>query len=329
MNEKELLKELKRIEEVERLQERIIEKKKAHVEKLSLKGNSETIAKAKAKENKAITVLERIREDKRRVEAEFNKQPKIANEIRIESELENVTKEVEDEGNSKDKGPVEVESNKNSNGLEMQAKKKKVTRWDWNKVLFIGFSIYIMGPIIPFFLTFFFLKQNSEIELFSAILGIGICMQLIGLGILILSVIFLSIERYKEYKTTKQKPRIEESRDRLLEPLIGILTGIFSLLFVGFLHIPEFVRGYQHPGSDIGFEIFLYTLTGILGITGGILIRMYTKIGGPLLFFGGFLYFLYLPLHPLGILQCLAGILAFVRKPLSKEYLEEIKSKLR
>ena len=123
MNEKELLKELKRIEEVERLQERIIEKKKAHVEKLSLKGNSETIAKAKAQEDKAITVLERIREDKRRVEAEFNKQPKIANEIRIESELENVTKEVEDEWDSKDKGQVEVESNKNSNGLEMQAKK--------------------------------------------------------------------------------------------------------------------------------------------------------------------------------------------------------------
>ena len=122
MNEKALLKELKRIEEAEKLQERIIEKKKAHVEKLSLKGNSETIEKAKAQEERAITVLERIREDKRRVKAEFNKPPKIANEIRIESELKNVTKEVEDEGNSKDKGLVEAESNKNSNGLEMQAK---------------------------------------------------------------------------------------------------------------------------------------------------------------------------------------------------------------
>ena len=107
MNEKELLKELKRIEEAEKLQERIIEKKKAHVEKLSLIGNSETIEKVKAQEERAITVLERIREDKRR----------------IESELKNVTKEVEDEWDSKDKGPVEAESNKNSNGLEMQAKK--------------------------------------------------------------------------------------------------------------------------------------------------------------------------------------------------------------
>jgi hypothetical protein len=75
MNEKELLKELKRIEDAEKLQERIIEKKKAHVEKLSLIGNSETIEKAKAQEERAITVLERIREDKRRVEAEFNKKP--------------------------------------------------------------------------------------------------------------------------------------------------------------------------------------------------------------------------------------------------------------
>jgi len=107
MNEKELLKELKRIEDAEKLQERIIEKKKAHVEKLSLIGNSETIEKAKAQEERAITVLERIREDKRR----------------IESELKNVTKEVEDEWDSKDKGLVEEEFNKNSNGLEMQAKK--------------------------------------------------------------------------------------------------------------------------------------------------------------------------------------------------------------
>ena len=85
MNEKELLKELKRIEEAEKLQERIIEKKKVHVEKLSLKGNSETIEKVKAQEERAITVLERIREDKRRVGAELKKEEtnlQIQNQIR-------------------------------------------------------------------------------------------------------------------------------------------------------------------------------------------------------------------------------------------------------
>ena len=253
---------------------------------------------------------------------------KVLDNFTIKSELKKVTKEVEDEWDSKDKGRVEEDLNKTSNSLEMQGKKKKATRWNWNTVLFIGFCIFIVGLITPFLMVFSWKSDGDFEQFYITFLGIA-SMQFIGLGILILSVIFLSIERYKEYTARKQKHMIEESRDRLLEPLIGIITGIFSLLFVGFLHIPEFVRGYQHPGLDIGFEIFLYTLTGIIGIIGGLLIRKYTKIGGPLLFFDGFLYFLYLPLHPLGILQCLAGILAFVRKPLSKEYLEEIKSKLR
>ena len=42
--------------------------------------------------------------------------------------MKKVTKEVEDELNSKDKGRVEEDFNKNSNSLELQAK-KVITNW--------------------------------------------------------------------------------------------------------------------------------------------------------------------------------------------------------
>jgi len=60
--------EVRRIEKSERLQEQIVEKKKAYMEEVSQKGDSDRLIKAEVEVNKAIAVLERIQADKTRAE---------------------------------------------------------------------------------------------------------------------------------------------------------------------------------------------------------------------------------------------------------------------
>ena len=70
-NLKKAMKELRRIEKAEKVQERIVKKERAKTEKTKLKGDSESVERAKSDENKAIEVLEKIRADKRRAETEL------------------------------------------------------------------------------------------------------------------------------------------------------------------------------------------------------------------------------------------------------------------
>jgi hypothetical protein len=60
--------EVRRIEKSERLQEKIVEKKEAYMEKVSQKGDSDRLRKAEVEVNKAIAALERIQADKTRAE---------------------------------------------------------------------------------------------------------------------------------------------------------------------------------------------------------------------------------------------------------------------
>ena len=72
-NLKKALQEVKRIEKAEKIQNKIVAKKKANTEKVKSKGDVGLRESAKAEEDAAIAVLERIREDKKRAEAELRK----------------------------------------------------------------------------------------------------------------------------------------------------------------------------------------------------------------------------------------------------------------
>jgi flagellar protein FlaI len=63
--------EVKRIAKVEKLQEKVVAKKRANTEKVKAKGNAESIAKAQVEEDEALAVLEKIRETKSSAEAEL------------------------------------------------------------------------------------------------------------------------------------------------------------------------------------------------------------------------------------------------------------------
>ena len=60
--------EISEIEKAEKIQEKIVKKKKAYTERAKEKGDSKNIEKAKEEEAEAIAVLEKIQEDKRRAE---------------------------------------------------------------------------------------------------------------------------------------------------------------------------------------------------------------------------------------------------------------------
>lgn len=78
--------EVSEIEKAEKIQEKIVKKKKAYTEKAKEKGDSKNIEKAQAEEDKAVAVLEKIRENKQRAEAEL-KEEKII--LRIQERIRN------------------------------------------------------------------------------------------------------------------------------------------------------------------------------------------------------------------------------------------------
>ena len=73
LNLKKALQEVRRAEKAEKIQEKIVGRKRANTEKAKLKEDEENIERAKSEEDAAIAVLERIRQDKRRAEAELRK----------------------------------------------------------------------------------------------------------------------------------------------------------------------------------------------------------------------------------------------------------------
>jgi len=65
------LSDVKRIAKVEKLQEKVVAKKRANTEKAKAKGNAESISKAQVEEDEALAVLEKIRETKSSAETEL------------------------------------------------------------------------------------------------------------------------------------------------------------------------------------------------------------------------------------------------------------------
>jgi hypothetical protein len=70
-NMQKAFKEVKRIAKAEKLQEKVVAKKKAITEKAQAKGDSELIAKAQSEEDDELAVLKKIHETKAATEAEL------------------------------------------------------------------------------------------------------------------------------------------------------------------------------------------------------------------------------------------------------------------
>ena len=192
----------------------------------------------------------------------------------------------------------------------------------------LGMGLFILGIV----LLFCFLFKSSDLGEDTLLIGLYIVWGVSSIGsiILTLTVAMLCIEKYKEYKRLKELPTREEPEERLLEPLMGLITGSFLILIGLLLFHPGVARGYQIGGEvNLAFEISVYILTGIIGIIGGIVVRKYRKVGAPLLFFNGLLIFYHSLFSLAGLIFCLAGIFALIRKSWSKEEVERIKSKLR
>ena len=65
---------VKELEKLEKKQEKTVRLKKAYTEKAKEKGDLKSIEKAQAEEDKAVAVLEKIRENKQRAEAELKEE---------------------------------------------------------------------------------------------------------------------------------------------------------------------------------------------------------------------------------------------------------------
>lgn len=70
-NLKKAMKEVRRIEKAEKVQEKIVEKKRVITERAKLKGDSERAERAKSDEDETRAVLDKIRADKERAGAEL------------------------------------------------------------------------------------------------------------------------------------------------------------------------------------------------------------------------------------------------------------------
>ncbi len=96
-NQRKAMNELRRIEKAEKIQERLLEKRRLITEKARLKGNSELIKRAEAKEDKEKAILEKIRANKRHTEEEIMVADKEAKVSISESEILKGKAEVKEE----------------------------------------------------------------------------------------------------------------------------------------------------------------------------------------------------------------------------------------
>lgn len=137
------------LEKLEKIQEKIVKKKKAHTEKAKEKGDLKGIEKAQAEEDKAIAVLEKIREDKKRVEIEDKilgyvklNQPTELEEIAKALNLppESIEKHIEEVGLIKDEEGLIFSDRSRMVAIKSAAwkKKREVATKRWNEIAYIN-----------------------------------------------------------------------------------------------------------------------------------------------------------------------------------------------
>lgn len=385
--------EVRRIEKSERLQEKIVEKKQAYMEKVSQKGDSDRLIKVEVEVNKAIAVLERIQADKTRAEVQdqilafvVHNQPveisELAKALNLPAERIEEHIKVLDVAKAED-GKLYIVKVKPS-GLKLEAKLASLK----GKISEIGHGIKTKPQ-----------KDQDEgvvIEKWEEIVAVNPKLthdELKEIYIMLYPEEEADIARYVE--KLKDAGKVEEGAkadeaaktvdtrlsvetfliglkefakaedERWIEPGMSFLVAISSVICYLcshsslFMALPPSSTGVGWYYWDIiRFEWYQSAFLSLLifAILGGLLLIRYKKIGVPILILGAVLQFLSSPVYitcsqpssfnwlssptlslsilalmPLILASCLVliSIIAWIRKPIPKERVEELKKRLK
>jgi hypothetical protein len=397
--------EVSRIEKSERLQEKIVEKKKAHMEKFSQKGDPVRSRRAGVEVNKAIAVLERIQADKTRAEVQDqifafieHNQPVEISEIAsalnlsaksIEKHIEvlEVAKDEEGKLYSAEIKPSEMKLgdilsrlkakiSEICSGIKFKTQKDQgegVVIEKWNEIVAVNpkltqdelKEIYIM--LYP--------EEEEDIERYlgkskeDARIEEGAKAEVgakiddgtkVEVGI---KTVYARLNTDFFLRELKELAKAED--ERWLEPGMCFLVAISAVICYLCSHSSLFM---EPPPSSTGVGWYYWDIIRfdwyqsaflsllIFAILGGLLWIRYRKIGVPIIIIGAVLQFLSSPVYitcsqpssfywlssptlslsilalmPLILASCLVliSIIAWIRKPLPKEGVEELKKKLK
>jgi hypothetical protein len=376
--------EVRRIEKAEKVQGKRVEKKKAHLEKISQKGDPKRSRRAEVEVNRAIAALEQIKADRTRIEirdqifafVEHN-QPveiaKIADALNLPAD--SIEKHIELLEVAKD------EDGKLYTTVEKPSRMKlgdKLTSLK-GKIREIGQGIKVKAQKD---------QMRVVIEKWKEIAKVnpGLTQdELKGIYIMLYPEEEGDIERYlekiKEGAKIEEGAKVEEGTktkvgakikeivkaedERWIEPAMCFLVALSSAICYLCSHSSLFM---DPPPSSSGISWYYWDLIRfdwyhsaflsllIFAILGGLLLWRYRKIGVPILIIGAVLQFLLSPVYivcsqpssfnwlslptlslsilalmPIVLATCLVliSVIAWIRKPLPKERVEELKRRLK
>jgi hypothetical protein len=376
--------EVRRIEKAEKAQGKRVEKKKAHLEKVSQKRDSERSRRAEVEVNRAIAALERIQVDKTRAEildqiiafVESNQPVEIAEIAKVLNlPADSIEKHIEVLEVAKDEDGKLYSTAVKPSGMKLGDKLTRLRA----KINEIGHGIKLKTQ-----------KDQGKvvIEKWKEIVEVNPRLtqdELKEIYIMLYPEEAGDIERYLE--TIKEGAKIEEGAkveggaktevgakikeiakaedERWIEPAMCFLVASSSAICYLCSHSSLFM---DPPPSSTGISWYYWDLIRfdwyhsaflslvIFAILGGLLLLRYRKIGVPILIIGAVLQFLSSPVYivcsqpssfnwlssptlslsilalmPIVLATCLVliSITAWIRKPLPKERVEELKKRLK
>ena len=393
--------EVRRIEKSERLQEDIVAKKKAYMEKVSQRDDSERTRRAEVDVNKAIAVLERIKADKTAAEVRdqilafvLDNQPVEMSEIAeaLKLPVENIEEHIKLLEVAKDEDGKLYSAELKPSGIKIEAKlasmKGKIseivqnitfkTQKDqgggaviekWKEIVAVNpkssqdelKEIYIM--LYP--------EEEEEIERYLENLKEDVMVEegtKVDLDAKIeegakadMSAKAVDTRLSLESFLTVLKEFAKAEEERWIEPAMCFLVAIISVICYLCSHASLFM---ELPTSSTGVDWYYWEIIRfnwyrsaflsllIFAILGGLLLIRYKKIGVLILISGAVLQFLSSPVYitcsqaspfywlasptislsllalmPIVLASCLVliSIIAWIRKPESKERVEELK----
>lgn len=385
--------EVRRIEKSERLQEKIVEKKKAYMEKVSQKGDSDRLRKVEVEVNKAIAVLERIQADKTRAEVRDQILAFVVHNQPVE--ISELAKALNLPAESIEEHIKVLDVAKDEDGKLYSVKVKPAERKLEAKLASLKAKI----SEIVHGITTKTQKDQGEgvmIEKWKEIVAVNPKLtqdELKEIYIMLYPEEEADIARYVE--KLKDDAKVEEGAkadvddklvdtrlnadfflrelkeiakaedERWIEPGMCFLVAISSVICYLCSHSSLFM---ELPPSSTGIDWYYWDIIRfdwyrsaflsllIFAILGGLLLIRYKKIGLPILILGAVLQFLSSPVYitcsqpsafnwlssptlslsilalmPLILASCLVliSIIAWMRKPIPKERVEELKKKLK
>ena len=394
---------VRRIEKSEILQEKIVEKKEAYMEKVSQKGDSDRLIKAEVDVNKAIAVLERIKADKTRAEVRdqifafvLDTQPVEISELvkALNLPAESIEEHIKVLDVAKDEdgklysvkykpagqkleaklASLKAKISELSHGLKTKTQKdqgEEVVIEKWNEIAAVNpklkqeelKEIYIMlYPEEEEDIARYLEKLKDEAKVKEGAKPDVAAEQEEGAKADVAAKTVdthLSVETF--LAALKEFAKAED--ERWIEPGLSFLVAISSVICYLCSHSAHFMA-LPPPSTGVGWyywdiirfdwyqSAFLSLL--IFAILGGLLLIRYKKIGVPILILGAVLQFLASPVYitcsqpsywlssptlslsilalmPLILASCLVliSIIAWIRKPIPKERVEELKKKLK